>query len=233
MAKSRILVWDLPTRLFHWGLVVGLTAAFALAEMSDEHRSSFQAHMIIGIVLGVMLILRFAWGFVGTKYSRFSSCLYRPSAVLRYVQGALTGRDQRSVGHNPGSAYGIIAMLLLTGTVIGTGLMMSNGGEVFEELHEASSYALLAVVLVHIVGVMWYSLRHRENITLSMFTGMKDGEIVDAISSSRAWSALLFIVMIGYVTVSLFRNLEPSKGQTRLPVFGTTISLGESEQDDD
>lgn len=233
MATSRILVWDLPTRLFHWSFAVGLVFCFALAEMTDEHSSWFQAHMVIGIVLGLMLALRVLWGFVGTKYSRFSSLLYSPVAVLRYVQGALTGRDQRSVGHNPGSAYGILAMLALTGAVIGTGLMMSSGGEASEEFHEISSYALIGAVLVHIVGVIWYSLRHRENITLSMFTGTKQGEFVDAISSSRPWSALLFVVILGYTTASLFRDLEPSKGQTRLPVFGTPISLGEGEQDED
>jgi len=206
MSTSQVLVWDLPTRIFHWLLTAGLVASFAFAEFSGEHSAWFSAHMIIGIVLGLMLVLRVGWGIVGSRYARFGSFLYGPSAVLSYVRGAFTGKEHRSIGHNPGSAYAIFAMLILLGAVVVTGLMMSGGGEAAEELHEISSYALVAVIVAHIVGVVWYSVRQRENLTLSMFTGTKAGEPSDAIPSSRPISAIVFIAVIGYVTVSLFQN---------------------------
>ncbi len=85
----------------------------------------------------------------------------------------MQGSEPRSVGHNAGSSYAIFAMLGLVLVTATTGLMISNGNEAAEDLHEIASYSLMAVVAVHIIGVAWYSLRHKENITLSMFTGTR------------------------------------------------------------
>ncbi len=230
MPASRILVWDLPTRLFHWLLTVGLVVCFAFAEFSGEHSRWFAAHMLIGIVLGLMVVMRVVWGIAGSRYARFDSFLFSPLKVLSYVQGAFTAQGRQYVGHNPGSSYAIFAMLFLLGTAVVTGLMMSGGGEAAEELHAASSYALVAVVAVHIVGVVWYSVRHRENITLSMITGTKLGEPADAIPSSRPISALVFVALVGFVTASLFLNYDRSKGQTKFPFLNTAIPLGEVER---
>lgn len=229
MSKSRILVWDLPTRLFHWFVTVGLVACFAFAQLSDEHSSGFMIHMILGIVLGLMVAMRVAWGFVGSRYARFGSFLFSPVKVLSYIRGAFTRQERQYVGHNPGSSYGIFAMLILLGMAVATGLMMSGGNEAAEELHTASSYALLAVVGVHLIGVVWYSVRHRENITLSMITGTKVGESADAIPSSRPLAALVFVAAVGIVTAGLFQNFDRTKGQTKLPFLNTVIPLGEVE----
>lgn len=233
MSTTKILVWDLPTRVFHWLLTVGLTVCLVLAYLADEGSSWFQAHMLLGIALGLLVLFRIGWGIVGSRYARFSSFTYSPWAALSYLRDAFTGKDRSSVGHNPGSAYAIFAMLALLATVVATGLLMSRGSESAEELHEISSYALMAVVAVHIVGVLWYSVRHGENITLSMFTGLKQGAPINAIESSRPLSALVLIVIIGYVTTSLFLNVDRAQGQTRLPLIGTVISLGEIEEHED
>jgi len=107
---------------------------------------------------------------------------------------------------------------------------MSGGNEAAEELHAASSYALLAVVGVHLIGVVWYSVRHQKNITLSMITGTKAGEPADAIPSSRPIEALVFVVAVGVVTVGLFQHFDRTKGQTKLPFLNTVIPLGEGEE---
>lgn len=147
---------------------------------------------------------------------------------MSYVQGAFTGRDERHVGHNPGSSYAIFAMLLLSGLTVVTGLMISFGVEAGEELHAASAYTLAAVVAVHVVGVVWYSIRHRENITLSMITGTKEGELKDAISSSHPIVGLVFLASVTLLSVGLFRNFEQSKQQTTIPLLKVVIPLGES-----
>jgi len=212
MSASRILVWDLPTRLFHWVFTVGLVACLAFAQFSDEHSLWFMIHMILGIVLGLMAVMRLVWGVVGSRYARFGSFLFSPSTVLSYIQGAFSAKGHPYVGHNPGSSYAIFAMLFLLGTAVVTGLMMSSGSKAAEELHAASSYALVAVVAVHILGVVWYSLRHQENITLSMITGTKIGEPADAIPSSRPIEALVFVALVGGLTLSLFQNFDSTKG---------------------
>jgi len=227
---SRILVWDLPTRMFHWLLTLGLLACFGFTLLADEHSSMFSAHMILGIVLGLMVVLRVIWGFVGTRYACFDSFLFSPSTVVKYVKDAIAGSGQLYLGHNPGSSYAIFAMLALVGLVVTTGLLVSSGNEAAKELHEIASYALLAVIVVHVVGVILYTMRHRENITLSMITGIKEGSPAEAIRSSRPLVAWVFVAAVGFLAVGLFRNHDRSKGLTKLPILGTVIQLGEHEE---
>ena len=110
---SKILVWDLPARVFHVLFGAGLITAFVIAQFAGEHSRLFPYHMVLGIVLGIMLVLRVVWGFVGTKYSRFGSLLFGPKALLQYLKSALTSRGQHYTAHNPGSSYAILAMLSL------------------------------------------------------------------------------------------------------------------------
>ncbi len=228
----RVLIWDFPTRIFHWLLTIGffVTAAISLTVVDDH--PLFAAHMIVGIMLGVMVLLRIVWGFLGTRYARFSSFLFRPLSLLKYVGGAMKGSEPRSIGHNAGSSYAIFAMLALVLATAITGLMISNGNEAAEELHEIVSYLLMAVVAVHIAGVVWYSVRHRENITLSMFTGRKEASAEEAISSSHPILGLVFLIMISTLTYRLFQNYNQATNATTFPGLGITIPLGESERSD-
>jgi cytochrome b len=226
---SKILVWDLPTRLFHGFLTVGFIASFAIAQFTGHHSSWFPVHMLLGIVLGAMVVLRLIWGFTGSRHARFDAFLFTPATVWKYVKSALTATEPRYVGHNPGSSYAILAMLVLLGVVVATGLLMSSGSEAAEELHSVAAYALLAVVVVHVLGVGWHTIRHRENISLSMITGRKEASPDDAIPSSRPLAALAFVAIIGFLAVGLFRNYDPAKSQTSLPFLNTVIHLGEGE----
>jgi cytochrome b len=185
--------------------------------------------MILGVVLGVMVVLRIVWGFVGTRHARFTSFLFSPVSLMRYAFGALNGSEPRSIGHNAGSSYAIFAMLGLVLATAVTGLMISNGNEAAEELHEIASYSLMAVVAVHIVGVVWYSLRHKENISLSMLTGCKEASADDAMPSSRPIVGIVFLLLICFLTVRLFRNYDRATGTTTFPGLGITIPPGESE----
>jgi cytochrome b len=225
----RVLIWDLPTRIFHWLLTIGLFISAAISVTADDDSPLFSAHMILGLVLGVMVLLRIAWGFVGTKHARFTSFLFSPYSLMRYVRGALNGTEPRSVGHNAGSSYAIFAMLGLVLATAVTGLMISNGNEAAEELHEIASYTLMAVVAVHIIGVVWYSLRHKENITLSMLTGCKESSAEDAIPTSRPIAGIVFLLFVGFLTTRLFQNYDRTSGTTTVPGLGITIPLGESE----
>lgn len=222
---SKVLIWDLPTRLIHWLLAVGILLTFAIAQLAGEHSKLFVVHMLIGIVIGFVVLLRLIWGFIGTRYARFSSFIFGPSAVLRYLKEALNATGERFIGHNPGSSCSIFAMLLLTCTTVITGLLASNGSEPAEELHGVSAYTLLAVIAIHILGVAWHTIRHRENITLGMLTGMKAGSPSDAIRSSRPVAAVVFAAAIVLLGVGLWRNYDTAKGQTKLPVIGTAIQL--------
>jgi cytochrome b len=236
-AVSRVLIWDLPTRIFHWLLTIGFFVSAAMALTANEESSLFTAHMIVGIMPGVLVLLRIVWGFTGTRYARFTSFLLSPMSLMRYILGIWNGSEPRSIGHNAGSSYAIFAMLGLILATSVTGLMISHGSEAAEELHEISSYLLMLVVVAHIGGVVWYSLRHGENITLSMFTGRKEASEDAAIASSHPILGIVFLLLISLMTLRLFQNYNGATRTTTLPGLGITIPLGESqgsdEEDDD
>jgi cytochrome b len=189
--EKRILVWDIPTRLFHWLLAASFAGAFLTAE-SERYRD---VHVALGYLLLALIGFRIVWGLVGTRYARFRSFAFRPSQVLSYLMSLLRGSPQHYVGHNPAGSWVIFGLLLL-GLLTGiTGYATYNelGGEAFEELHEAVASAMLALVALHIGGVMVSSLLHRENLVGSMLSGYKVGEAAQGIRNARWLTGTLLV----------------------------------------
>lgn len=179
MMKPRILVWDLPTRLFHWLLAASFTGAFLTAE-SERWRD---LHVALGYTMIGLIAFRVIWGFIGTRHARFSGFAFSPSKTFAYLRSLLTGKPQHYVGHNPAGSWVIYALLVL-GVLSGlSGYATYNeiGGEWFEELHEALANSMLALVFVHVAGVLVSSLLHRENLVRSMIDGYKQGDASQAI----------------------------------------------------
>jgi cytochrome b len=226
---SKVLIWDLPTRVIHWTLTAGFLTSFGIAQLAGEHSPWFPIHMIVGITLGLVVLLRIAWGIVGTRYAKFSSFAYRPSELFAYLKDSLKSTAPRYTGHNPGSAYSTYAMLLLLCIVVVSGVVMSYGSEAAEEIHVPAAYALAIVVALHIVGVLWHSWRHRENLTATMITGWKTAAIDEAIPSSRPIAALIFAGLIAALMLVLFSGYDQKRSQIELPLVGTVIHLGEPE----
>lgn len=171
---TRILVWDIPTRVFHWLLAGSFIGAFVTAE-SEMFRD---VHVALGYLLLALIGFRILWGIVGTRYARFSAFAFGPSKVLAYLKSLLTGSPQHYLGHNPAGSWVIYALLLLGVLTGATGYATYNeiGGEWLEELHEAFANGMLALVGVHVAGVVVSSLLHRENLVKSMINGYKQGE---------------------------------------------------------
>ena len=181
--EKRILVWDIPTRLFHWLLAASFTGAFLTAE-SEQYRD---VHVALGYLLLALIGFRIVWGLVGTRYARFRSFAFRPSQVLSYLRSLLRGSPQHYVGHNPAGSwviYGLLLLGLLTG-ITGYATYNELGGDAFEELHEAVASAMLALVALHVGGVIVSSLAHRENLVGSMLSGYKVGEAAQGIRNAR------------------------------------------------
>jgi len=230
MPRSSTLIWDLPVRLFHWALALGFAAAAGIALGLGEHSPLFPYHSIIGLTLALMVVLRIAWGIFGSRHARLRALAFGPGAVARYLKGIITGSTHRDVGHNPASAYAIFAMLALVLAIAATGIVMATGDKSVKEIHELLTYALLAVVGVHIVGVIVHTVRHRDPIALSMIHGRKDADPAHAISSAHPWAAVVFIAITAWWTTSLVRSFNASTGSTRLPILGTALQIGEDEE---
>jgi cytochrome b len=191
---QRILVWDLPTRIFHWSLALSFAGAFLTAE-SDRWAD---IHVVLGYSMLGLLAFRLIWGFVGSRYARFAEFVRGPGEVLRYARGLAAGRPPHFTGHNP---LGAVAILLLIGLGIASGvsgwlLYEGLGGEWLEELHEGLANGMLAVVIVHVLGVLFGSMVHRENLVRAMLTGRKRGESRDAIAGPNTRVGLLLLMVL-------------------------------------
>ncbi|MFO0565075.1 MAG: cytochrome b/b6 domain-containing protein [Polyangiaceae bacterium] len=220
-----VRVWDVPVRVLHWTLAASFLLAIGLAALSPKHSTAFALHPVFGLLAVFAVVLRIVWGFVGSRYARFGSFLYGPRAVMGYFREALGRRDIASPGHNPGSSYAILAMLLGPVLLAVTGL----AGEAGEEVHEAVAYLTLAVVVLHLVGIGWHTLRHKENIAFSMWSGLRPGKPEDGIQSSHPVTGVAFAVGVAAFALLLFRGFDATKRELTLPVVGTKIALGEDE----
>lgn len=197
MTKQRILVWDLPTRVFHWLLAGSFLGAFVTAE-SERYRD---IHVALGYTVLGLVVFRLLWGVVGTRYARFSSFPIAPRRVLEYLKSLLAFAPQHHVGHNPAGSLAIYAILGLAALAAATGYAAYNeiGGEWLAELHEGAANAMLGLVVVHIGAVIVSSLIHRENLVAAMLNGHKKGRAGDGIRRKHWFvAAVVLVATVGF-----------------------------------
>lgn len=195
-STGKVRVWDPLVRIFHWSLV----ASFAVAWLSAEELST--VHEIAGYTVAGLVALRLVWGFVGSRYARFTQFIKGPGATMAYLGDMLRGKERRYLGHNPAGAAMVLALLMALSATAFTGWLLeeparlsmlpdlpqivapayadddgdSYGGsssELIEEMHETFANLMLLLVALHVGGVVLTSFRHHENLPRSMITGEK------------------------------------------------------------
>ena len=182
---TRVLIWDLPTRLFHWLLA----ASFAVAWVTSGSDQWLSLHTFAGYVMLGLIGFRVLWGLLGGPFSRFSSFAYGPAAVMAYLRQLRAGTPGRYLGHNPAGSVAIYLMLGF-GLVVGLTGVFTQGGEeqqlvasrlmsistgtVFREVHEVLAWLMLALVAGHLAGIAFDAWLTKENLPLSMLTGFKE-----------------------------------------------------------
>jgi cytochrome b len=119
----RVVVWDLPTRLFHWLLTIFVIISFVTGNIGGN---AMQYHEWSGFVILVLLVFRLVWGFLGGRQSRFSAFVRGPAAVLRYATALIKGNSPPVLGHNPLGGWSILAMMLALFVQVGTGLFAND-----------------------------------------------------------------------------------------------------------
>ena len=193
-SKTKIMVWDAPVRVFHWLMVLSFAGAYLTAE-SERWRL---VHVSLGYTLGGLVAFRLVWGLLGTRYARFASFVRGPVAVKRYLASIVRGRPEHHVGHNPAGAVAIVLLLMLSAATVATGWANYNelGGKWLEELHEVAANVMLAVVGVHVAGVVISSWLHSENLVRSMLTGQKQSAPLDGIRWTWRPLALLLLTAV-------------------------------------
>jgi cytochrome b len=193
------LIWDLPLRLFHWGLAAAIAVSLYTGlrggfEEMDWHQTS--GFVVLGLVL-----FRLAWGWLGTRHARFQAFLRGPGPVLAWARQALTGRPPAAAGHNPLAGWVITAMLLVIAVQAGTGLFASD--DLFVEgplvdlvesdtvslatsIHGWGPWTVGSLVALHLFGLLVHRLWFGERLVLPMITGRKaDAQAADGVSGQR------------------------------------------------
>jgi cytochrome b len=231
---KRELVYDLPTRIFHWMFACLFLTAFVITKAVDDESAVFSYHMLAGLVLSLLVTLRIIYGIWGTKHARFSGFALNPKDLFNYFKGILSGSKTKWAGHNPASSWAAILMIAMAAGLGLTGYLMTSGPdkETFEDIHELLANGLLVVAVLHIAGIVLHTLRHKEVIGLSMIDGKKtDIATNDVISSSLSGLGVLLLGMVVVFAFHLNRNYDAKSGTLQL--LGATLQLGENDGSDD
>jgi len=176
-------VWDAPTRLFHWAIVVLMTFSYVCAL-----REWNQLHFLSGYTVLTLLLFRLAWGFVGSETSRFRQFLRNPAAGLAHLAAFGKREPDTEIGHNAAGGWMVLAMLLALFIQVGTGLFANNDidakgplahrvskatSDWLSGVHVTSFYVLLALVVLHIAAIIAYAAVKRHDLVRAMVTGKK------------------------------------------------------------
>jgi cytochrome b len=207
---KRTLVWDLPTRLFHWLFVACFVGAW-LTSTSDRWLS---IHVFAGYSMLGLIGFRLAWGWAGGRYARFASFVVGPKAALAYLRDLAARREAPYLGHNPAAGVAIVLMLLL-GVAVGvtgiftegseerqgaiTGLLSIGVGTSLKRVHEVLAILMMVVVGGHLTGVAVGSWLHEENLPLTMITGLKQApDDAAAVRASGAVAAAMLLTLAAF-----------------------------------
>lgn len=181
MNTQRIRLWDLPTRLFHWSLVILVVAAFVSGKIGGN---AMDWHGKFGLTIVGLLTFRLVWGIVGSTYARFVSFFPTPASVLAYLRG-----QWRGVGHNPLGALSVFGLLGLLAFQVASGLFGNDDiafrGPLYDligkdlsdrltGLHKLSVNALIALVVLHLAAILFYTRVRKDNLLKPMFTGWRE-----------------------------------------------------------
>lgn len=180
--ESRIRIWDLPTRVFHWMLAVGVIGSFVTVKIGGN---AMVWHGRFGVTIVGLLAFRLAWGFVGSTYARFTRFVSGPSAIKAYLRGQWHGE-----GHNPLGALSVLAMLGTFMLLVATGLFGNDDiafegplyalvGKEFSDwavgIHRLIKPLIILLVVAHLVAIFYYVRVRKQTLIMPMITGWKVG----------------------------------------------------------
>ncbi|WP_144821975.1 cytochrome b/b6 domain-containing protein [Marinobacter piscensis] len=195
-----ISLWDLPTRLFHWSLVLAVTGALVSVKLGGTW---MVWHERLGLTIVGLLSFRLAWGVVGSTYARFVQFIPGPAAITAYLKG-----EWRGLGHNPLGALSVMAMLGLLGFQAVSGLfatdaiafngplyraVSSSWNDTITSWHKMTEWYIYGLIGLHIASVFFYTLVKKDNVLTPMISGRK--KVTEAQGRERTGGGLLAFVV--------------------------------------
>ena len=183
---TSVRVWDLPTRTFHWVLALTIVGSVASAKIGGN---AMVWHFRFGYMVFTLVAFRVVWGLVGGRWSRFSSFLYAPGTVLRYLRGQSRADEHHDVGHNPLGSFSVFALLGVLALQVASGLVADDeianvgplnrfvsgalAGRATHWHKDYGQWILLALVALHVAAILYYLLGKRRNLVRPMLVGDK------------------------------------------------------------
>lgn len=209
---ARSYVWDVPTRVFHWAIVVLLGFSWWCAE-SDR----MDWHYKSGLTLCLLVLFRIVWGFVGSSTARFARFVRGPRAVWRYLRPRGAEPQTEPLGHNPLGGWSVLGLLGLLTVQIVTGLFavdldgLESGplsylvdfdqGRIAAQIHEISFNVLLAVSAIHVLAILFYLVVRRRNLITRMILGYENAAGESQAMIRAPWWRLV-LAMAGALAVT-------------------------------
>ncbi len=198
-SRTRVRVWDAPTRLFHWLVVIAVAVSWWTGDSGRLEWHRWSGYLLLGLVL-----FRVYWGFFGGSTARFAGFVRGPRAIIDYLRG----RAAATPGHNPLGALSVLLLLamLLAQVVLGLFAVDVDGiesgplslyvsfeaGRTAAHWHHRVFDALLWLIALHILAIAWYLVVRRDNLVAAMLHGTR--EYPGAPQPLRSASALRFVV---------------------------------------
>ena len=236
---QRVRVWDLPTRIFHWSLVACVAIALITGFLAPEWWMG--VHIVAGYGLVFLLVFRLVWGIFGSEYARLLSMAHSMRYFGDYLRGLAMLRPPHYVGHNPVGAAMIYALLAVFIALVVTGLMVQAGeekqgplagiatyatGVAAKELHEWLAFAAIAMIIVHIVGVLVESRLQNANLVRGMIDGwmrLPEGFHPPRQRPARPLAAALTLAVIAATAAAVLGLLArlPPHGVPDMPINAT------------
>jgi cytochrome b len=215
----RARLWDGPTRMVHWALVILIAFAWWSYEAGKMQWHQWAGYGVLGLI-----VFRLFWGFVGSGTARFSSFVRGPGAVVAYVK-TLPNRAHSDVpGHNPVGALSVLAILAAIIAQVVTGLFtvdidgLESGplsdrisfdtGRLFAKWHDWSFTAIQALVALHVAAVGFYHTYKRSNLVGPMITGSRHFSADPGLKFAPLWRAVLVALIAGGVTWWVMKGLR-------------------------
>jgi cytochrome b len=207
-----IPVWDLPTRLFHWLLVILVAVSFTTGSIGGN---AMQYHEKSGFAILILMFFRITWGFVGSRTSRFSDFVKGPAAVWRYASALLRGKSESYLGHNPLGGWSVLAMLLALLIQAATGLFANDDiitegplylwvskavSDWLTGVHKLNRYLIVLLAAIHVSAVLFYLLVKHENLIKPMISGVKHRPGGGtAPPAAPIWPAAVIVAVLGFL----------------------------------
>jgi cytochrome b len=218
--SEKIVVWDLPTRICHWSLVVSIGYSWYCVEIAQD----MEQHFWSGYTILTLILFRFIWGFVGSRYARFRSFLFPLKEIASYAKSVKSrNTNKHYLGHNPIGSLSALAMMLAILLQASTGLFNSddyyfgplsglidkNLAAFLSSIHQLNFDLLKLLIATHVIAILYYKFYKKENLSKAMITGKKTVLATDkqnypaAIRGSNLVLALLVLALCAAIVYGL------------------------------